>query len=58
MAFELTLSLVLSAFICDLIDSSLGTGYGTTLTPPLLELAYKPAHVRCNQPGCETMRPR
>jgi uncharacterized membrane protein YfcA len=45
MAFELTLSLVLLAFICELIDSSLGMGYGTTLTPLLLVLGNEPAEI-------------
>ncbi|MCK4822395.1 sulfite exporter TauE/SafE family protein, partial [bacterium] len=30
------------AFICEFIDSSLGMGYGTTLTPLLLILGYSP----------------
>jgi uncharacterized membrane protein YfcA len=45
MVFELTLSLVLLAFICELIDSSLGMGYGTTLTPLLLVLGNEPAEI-------------
>ncbi|NOQ22402.1 MAG: TSUP family transporter [Candidatus Aegiribacteria sp.] len=30
------------AFVCEFIDSSLGMGYGTTLTPLLLILGYSP----------------
>jgi len=30
------------AFVCEFIDSSLGMGYGTTLTPILLILGYSP----------------
>lgn len=30
------------AFICELVDSSLGMGYGTTLTPILIILGYEP----------------
>jgi len=33
------------AFFCELVDSSLGMGYGTTLTPLLLLLGYTPAEV-------------
>jgi len=33
---------VLLAFFCEFIDSSLGMGYGTTLTPILLLLGYSP----------------
>jgi uncharacterized membrane protein YfcA len=34
--------LVVVAFFCEYIDSSLGMGYGTTLTPILLLLGYPP----------------
>lgn len=34
--------LVLMAFVCEYVDSSLGMGYGTTLTPILLVLGYPP----------------
>ena len=30
------------AFVCELVDSSLGMGYGTTLTPLLLLMGYSP----------------
>ncbi len=30
------------AFICELVDSSIGMGYGTTLTPILLLMGYEP----------------
>ena len=33
---------VLLAFVCELVDLSLGMGYGTTLTPILLALGYEP----------------
>lgn len=33
------------AFICEFIDSSLGMGYGTTLTPLLLVLGFNPLSV-------------
>jgi len=33
------------AFVCEFIDSSLGMGYGTTLTPLLLLLGFEPLQV-------------
>ncbi|MGC9522305.1 MAG: sulfite exporter TauE/SafE family protein [Anaerolineae bacterium] len=33
------------AFACELVDSALGMGYGTTLTPVLLILGYQPAEI-------------
>lgn len=37
--------LILIAFICEYVDSSLGMGYGTTLTPVLLMMGYEPLDV-------------
>lgn len=37
--------IAIAAFFCEFIDSSLGMGYGTTLTPVLLLLGYQPAEV-------------
>ncbi|MCJ7569874.1 MAG: sulfite exporter TauE/SafE family protein [Anaerolineales bacterium] len=42
---ELILPIIPLAFICELVDSSLGMGYGTTLTPLLLILGYDPLDV-------------
>jgi len=42
---EFTWPIVVLAFICELVDSSLGMGYGTTLTPLLLLLGYEPAEI-------------
>jgi uncharacterized membrane protein YfcA len=39
---EFSLPIILLAFVCELVDSSLGMGYGTTLTPLLLALGYEP----------------
>jgi len=39
---ELFLVIIMLAFFCELIDSSLGMGYGTTLTPILLILGFGP----------------
>ncbi len=42
MEFELIFPIILLAFVCELVDSTLGMGYGTTLTPLLLILGYEP----------------
>lgn len=34
--------LILLCFLCELVDSSIGMGYGTTLTPILLVMGYEP----------------
>ncbi len=36
------LGLILLCFVCEFVDSSLGMGYGTTLTPVLLAVGYSP----------------
>jgi len=43
--FELSLAIIALAFIFEYIDSSLGMGYGTALTPILLILGYSPLQV-------------
>jgi uncharacterized membrane protein YfcA len=45
MEFKLILPLIFLAFICELVDSSLGMGYGTTLTPVLLIAGYEPIEI-------------
>jgi len=49
MIIELSLgfiiSLIILAFFCEYIDSTLGMGYGTTLTPLLLMMGYNPLQV-------------
>ncbi len=37
--------LIFIAFFCELIDSTIGMGYGTTLTPILLALGYQPKEI-------------
>ena len=39
---HIILPIIPLAFFCELVDSSLGMGYGTTLTPVLLLLGYEP----------------
>ena len=43
--FEFSVLIIVLAFICEYVDSSLGMGYGTTLTPLLLILGYKPLQI-------------
>ena len=43
--FSISIGIVLLAFICEYVDSSLGMGYGTTLTPLLLIMGYQPLHI-------------
>lgn len=42
---HISLLLLLFAFICEYVDSSLGMGYGTTLTPLLLIMGYNPLQI-------------
>jgi uncharacterized membrane protein YfcA len=37
--------IILIAFVCEYIDSTLGMGYGTTLTPLLLLMGYQPLQI-------------
>lgn len=45
MTIELFTPIILLAFLCELVDSSLGMGYGTTLTPLLLMMGYEPLEI-------------
>jgi uncharacterized membrane protein YfcA len=45
MESKLIIPLMLLAFVCELVDSSLGMGYGTTLTPILLIAGYEPIEI-------------
>ena len=42
---HLSIAIIVLAFVCEYIDSSLGMGYGTTLTPLLLIMGYNPLQV-------------
>ena len=42
---ELSILIIVLAFLCEYIDSSLGMGYGTTLTPLLLIMGYHPFQI-------------
>ena len=41
--FDLFFTVIIFAFICELVDSSLGMGYGTALTPTLLLMGFESA---------------
>jgi len=45
LTFWVIFTLVILAFSCEYIDSTLGMGYGTTLTPILLILGYNPLQI-------------
>lgn len=45
MELEIIAVLFGMAFLCELVDSTLGMGYGTTLTPVLLFMGYEPMQV-------------
>ena len=42
---DLIILIVVIAFICEYMDSTLGMGYGTTLTPLFLIFGYKPLEI-------------
>jgi len=42
---EISVFIIFLAFICEYVDSSIGMGYGTTLTPLLLLIGYNPLQV-------------
>lgn len=45
LAFEIGLAIVIFSFILEYMDSTLGMGYGTTLTPFLLLLGFEPLQI-------------
>lgn len=45
LAFEFGIAIALIAFLAEYVDSTLGMGYGTTLSPILLILGFKPLQV-------------
>jgi len=45
LALWLMFVLVIGAFICEYVDSTLGMGYGTTLTPVLLLIGFAPMQI-------------
>ncbi len=45
LSWGLIAGLVMLAFVCEYLDSTLGMGYGTTLAPLLLIMGYSPLHI-------------
>jgi len=45
MSIQISWTLALLALACEYVDSTLGMGYGTTLTPVLLLIGYEPAQI-------------
>ena len=45
MPVQQIIPILILAFVCELVDSTLGMGYGTTLTPILLALGYEPLQI-------------
>jgi len=45
LAFWFIAMIVICAFICEYVDSTLGMGYGTTLTPGLLLVGFSPMQI-------------
>ncbi len=45
MPVQQIIPILLLAFACELVDSTLGMGYGTTLTPILLALGFEPIQI-------------
>ncbi len=45
MSIQMVWPMVLLALFCEYVDSTLGMGYGTTLTPLLLLMGYEPAQI-------------
>jgi uncharacterized membrane protein YfcA len=42
---QLSILIIILAFVCEYVDSSLGMGYGTTLTPVLMIMGYHPLQI-------------
>ena len=41
----LFITITVIAFFCEMVDSTLGMGYGTTLTPLLLVMGFEPLEI-------------
>jgi uncharacterized membrane protein YfcA len=42
---QFSVIIIILAFVCEYVDSSLGMGYGTTLTPLLMIMGYNPLQI-------------
>jgi uncharacterized membrane protein YfcA len=45
LGFVIIITLVICAFLCEYLDSTLGMGYGTTLTPVFLLMGFSPMEI-------------
>ena len=45
LGFGIIITLVICAFLCEYLDSTLGMGYGTTLTPVFLLMGFTPMQI-------------
>jgi len=45
LGIQIFLAIIILAFICELVDSTLGMGYGTTLTPVLMLFGFGPLSI-------------
>ena len=45
LGFSIIITLVICAFLCEYLDSTLGMGYGTTLTPVFLLMGFRPMEI-------------
>ena len=45
LGFSIIITLVICAFLCEYLDSTLGMGYGTTLTPVFLLMGFHPMEI-------------
>ncbi len=45
LSLNIIIAIVATAFFCEYIDSTLGMGYGTTLTPLLLIMGFRPLQI-------------
>jgi len=45
LGFAIIITLVICAFLCEYLDSTLGMGYGTTLTPVFMLMGFSPMEI-------------
>jgi len=45
LTLQMAVVIAITAFICEYMDSTLGMGYGTTMTPVLMILGFTPIHI-------------
>lgn len=45
LTIQMTIAIVVIAFLCEYVDSTLGMGYGTTMTPVLMLMGFTPLQI-------------